>query len=253
MCTLLLLHRIVPGYPVVLGANRDERFDRPATPPIHWPGSVGFVAPRDLAAGGTWIGVNQHGLVAAITNRVDVPIDARRSSRGELVRIALRQRTVGDAAAALRSHLAGSGWNGFNLLLADADRALAVTGAATLGVVELPPGAHIITHLHGVDRLPHPGFAAVARRAPLAPLPATLSALAELLASRTPLADGYALCRTEGERGTRSSAILVSPAPASGAFALPRGGVAGRFWFADGAPDRVPYRDQAIARVAGAQ
>ncbi|MDH5307695.1 MAG: NRDE family protein, partial [Myxococcales bacterium] len=30
MCTVIALHRCVPGFPLVLAANRDEFFERPA-------------------------------------------------------------------------------------------------------------------------------------------------------------------------------------------------------------------------------
>ena len=33
MCTLIALHRCVPGAPLVIAANRDEYLDRPAEPP----------------------------------------------------------------------------------------------------------------------------------------------------------------------------------------------------------------------------
>ena len=45
MCLLILHHRTIPGYPVVVGANRDEARDRPSEPPRLWP--EGFLAPRD--------------------------------------------------------------------------------------------------------------------------------------------------------------------------------------------------------------
>ena len=73
MCTLILLDRVVPGVPVVVAANRDEFYARPAAPPALFrsdeAGRASFVAPQDLEAGGTWMGVNEHGLFAGLTNR----------------------------------------------------------------------------------------------------------------------------------------------------------------------------------------
>src|SRR5262249_17346893 len=54
MCLLLLLHRTAPGWPIVVGANRDEDLERESLPPIRWPGSPEFFAPVDVREAGTW-------------------------------------------------------------------------------------------------------------------------------------------------------------------------------------------------------
>ena len=88
MCTLILLDRVVPQIPVIVAANRDEYFARPAAPPTRFEASAGrpaFVAPHDLEAGGTWMGVNEHGVFVGLTNR---PVDVKPTglrSRGLLV------------------------------------------------------------------------------------------------------------------------------------------------------------------------
>src|SRR5262245_56483756 len=88
VCTLILLLRQVPGWPIVIGSNRDEHFARPAAPPALF-ASEGerFVAPQDLQAGGTWMGVNARGIFVGVTNRrsaSEPPATVR--SRGALVR-----------------------------------------------------------------------------------------------------------------------------------------------------------------------
>ena len=58
------------AWPLVLAANRDELADRPARPPgRHWPDRAEVVAGLDLQAGGSWLGVNDHGVVAGVLNR----------------------------------------------------------------------------------------------------------------------------------------------------------------------------------------
>ncbi|HLT35932.1 MAG TPA: NRDE family protein, partial [Enhygromyxa sp.] len=88
MCTIIAALQVWPGRPLVVAANRDEALDRPAIDPRVWaPGEVAarrVLAPRDLRAGGTWLGVNDAGLFVGITNRRAIP-DPRRRSRGELV------------------------------------------------------------------------------------------------------------------------------------------------------------------------
>jgi uncharacterized protein with NRDE domain len=52
--------------------NRDDLADRPEAAPAEWPSAKpAFVAPKDLQAGGTWIGVNDHGVIACLLNRYD--------------------------------------------------------------------------------------------------------------------------------------------------------------------------------------
>ena len=73
MSTVLIAHRVLDDYRVFLAANRDEFYDRPSDLPRprgHAPRR--WFGPVDLRADGTWIGVNEHGLFAVITNRSDL-------------------------------------------------------------------------------------------------------------------------------------------------------------------------------------
>jgi hypothetical protein len=95
MCTV----SIVPtgqGFRVV--CNRDERLTRPpATAPRAWPTEVSWATyPGDPASGGTWIGVNDDGLVAVLLNRTVSPVPARTpsSSRGIIVPPLLDCRSI---------------------------------------------------------------------------------------------------------------------------------------------------------------
>jgi uncharacterized protein with NRDE domain len=69
VCTLALYFNVFDRYPIVVAANRDERYDRPSAPPEAISHSPTILAGKDLVAGGTWLGVNQHGLVVGILNR----------------------------------------------------------------------------------------------------------------------------------------------------------------------------------------
>ena len=70
MCTLVLLRRPGHPWPLVLAANRDEMADRPWRPPgRHWPDRPGVVGGRDDLAGGSWLALNDFGMVAAVLNR----------------------------------------------------------------------------------------------------------------------------------------------------------------------------------------
>ena len=69
MCLLALFYRVVEDAPVVVGANREEFYRRGGDPPRLHVGPPRFVAGVDPVAGGTWLGVNEHGVLAAVTNR----------------------------------------------------------------------------------------------------------------------------------------------------------------------------------------
>ncbi len=85
MCIILFAFQVVPEYPLVLIANRDEFYDRPALPAGWWPDEPDIYAGRDVAAGGTWLGVTRGGRFAAVTNYRDPSAPQGPRSRGELV------------------------------------------------------------------------------------------------------------------------------------------------------------------------
>ena len=123
MCTLVILRRPGHRWPVLIGANRDEMIDRASKPPgRHWPDRPELVAGRDLLAGGSWLGINDWGVVAAVLNRHGSlgPAPDRRS-RGELVLEALDHADAVAAAEAL-SHLDPDAYRSFNLIIADESR-----------------------------------------------------------------------------------------------------------------------------------
>src|SRR5208282_94022 len=108
------------SWPVVIGANRDEMIARAALPPArHWADRPEVVAGRDLLAGGSWLGINDWGVAAAVLNRHGSlgPAPDQRS-RGELVLEALDHPDAVAAAEAL-SHLDPAAYRTFNLIVAD--------------------------------------------------------------------------------------------------------------------------------------
>jgi hypothetical protein len=139
MCTLVILRRPEHEWPLVIGANRDEMLDRPAKPPArHWPDRPEVVAGIDLLAGGSWLGLNDWGVAAAVLNRHGSLGPARgMRSRGELVLEALDHADAVDAATAL-SHLDPAAYRSFNLVVADNRDAFWLRHAET-GRIEVRP------------------------------------------------------------------------------------------------------------------
>ena len=97
MCLLSIFHRTLPGAPLLVAANREEFFDRPFLPPHIEGRGARFLAGVDIRAGGTWLGVNEHRVVAAVTNRAKTSPPERPRSRGLLCRDLLECATAQEA------------------------------------------------------------------------------------------------------------------------------------------------------------
>jgi uncharacterized protein with NRDE domain len=145
MCTLAAMVRPGTPTPLVVAANRDERLDRPAVGPFLWPSRPRFLAPRDELAGGTWLGLNEHGLFVGVTNRTGAPRDATRRSRGALVVEALGAPSARELHARL-ADLDPGAHNPFHLLYADRISAhLTWSDGRALHRADLAPGLHVVT------------------------------------------------------------------------------------------------------------
>lgn len=122
MCLLVWAHGVHPRYRLVLAANRDEFHGRPTRAASWWPERPALWAGRDLEAGGTWLGVNRAGRVAALTNVRD-PHGQRAGapSRGELVVQALEAPRPAAWLATLAPE--AERYNPFNLVILERERA----------------------------------------------------------------------------------------------------------------------------------
>ena len=208
MCTLILANGHYPGRDLVVAANRDESLSRPAGPPRLWDsGSLRFLAPEDHEAGGTWMGLNERGVFAGLTNRF-VPgptpgaLESGRRSRGLLVLDALSHPTAGAAVEALLRH-AGHRHNPFHLAVADRSGAhLLWSDGEALYHEGLPPGLHILTERSM-------GAAPSGRIDVLEGAPLSFDGLqGELSVHREPSFEGTCVHWTERNYGTRSSCLL---------------------------------------------
>jgi uncharacterized protein with NRDE domain len=151
VCTILLAWRCHPDAPIVLAANRDELIARPSSPPGLLNENPWVVGGRDLLAGGTWLAIAAGGMMCAVTNRhattgEPLPPDPTRRSRGEIPLSLLLDPRPDE----VRDRLAGLGpgrYNPVNVLWLSADHALVahVDDAAPVRVVDLAPGAHVLT------------------------------------------------------------------------------------------------------------
>lgn len=249
MCSVVFLYRPGHDWPLIIGANRDEMKDRPWRPPArHWP-DRDVVAGLDELAGGTWLGLNDQGLVAGVLNRPGTlgPAQGLRS-RGELPLEALDHADAAAAAAAL-SQLDARAWRPFNMFIADNRDAfwIRALGAESHGRVEIqkiPQGLSMLT-AHDLNdagsariRFHRPRFESAP---PPDPARGDWSAWEALLASQA----------TEPGAGPRGAMTIVMPTGfgtvSSSLIALPSMALAGRrkpVWrFGSGHPDPIRYVD----------
>jgi hypothetical protein len=235
VCTVVLLIRPDHAWPLILAANRDEMLDRAWDPPAaHWPGQPGVVAGRDRSGGGTWMGVNHHGVVAAVLNRQgSLGPAAGKRSRGELPLLALAHPTAVEAAAAIAAQDAGA-WRSFNLVLADRTGAVFVRGLGHghAEVQPFAPGLHMVT-AHDPDDPDSPRVARhLARfRAAQPPEPGDWQAWQTSLADRSGPSGEQINVVPRAGFGTVCSSLLALPAAGP------------PIWqFAPGAPHAAPFQ-----------
>jgi uncharacterized protein with NRDE domain len=238
VCTLIALHGCVSGAPLVIAANRDEFLDRPSEGPALRTTPHGVVvAPRDMRAGGTWLGLNGTGVFAAVTNRRCAEPDPGRRSRGLLVIDALRWATADVAVEKLEiESLKPAAYNPFNLFVADLKRSFLVTYDGVPRRIDLSPGAHVIGNTDpAAPRTPK--LAALhreAERAAAVGADRVLDELAEICRGHAGEGDTFDdACVHAGAYGTRSSAL----------FRLGETDDDGVFRYADGAPCCTKYDD----------
>lgn len=205
------------GADALLGANRDEHYDRPFSGVRQWDAGTPFWAPRDETEGGTWIGVNENGLLAAITNLSREKAEEGRASRGHLVTGCLASPDIDAAHEFLDAELSGAPRNPCQILLMQSERAEVCVILPTGHERQvLAPGVHVLSNLHDTDEirfdLPE-GFG--------------LAELKPLLSDRQKtLPRDFAVNKDAGWRGTVAS-TLIEPGK--------------DFWFAAGKPDEAPY------------
>jgi uncharacterized protein with NRDE domain len=234
MCLLAVFFRAVPDAPLVVGANREEFYARGGEPPRILDGPCRAVAGVDPAAGGTWFGVNERGVVVAVTNRHRSEVPARPRSRGLLARDLLGCASARAAEQLAAAELDSGRYAGCNVVCADAERLVVLEAGQWLRVRPLPPGLHVLANRDVDDEGdPRVGYALwwlsqldYGRAADCA------DALKRLCAQ--PGGDGNPpMCLHGPDRGTVSGTIVaLRPAPARSVYL-----------HAQGPPDRTPYAD----------
>jgi uncharacterized protein with NRDE domain len=246
MCLLVVGSRLRPDMPLVLGANRDERLDRAATPMETLATSPTVLGGRDHLAGGTWLAVNEHGVVAAITNRParEQGRDPTKRSRGELPLVLASHASARDAVAAFAGRFSPSDFNPAWLFVADRNVLFSVDMTEDdVDVVEHGPGLHIFENATpGTETAKVVNVHATVARLGDVAADDVESYVASALASHdipaadrdSPFAASRAACVHSEEYGTRWSGIVIAGSDPD---------VPPRFRYAPGQPCTTPFVD----------
>lgn len=235
MCTLILLRRRVEGYPTILLMNRDEAYNRPSQPPVVWKDGRSVLAPVDRQSGGTWIGVNDLGLLVAISNRHEGEFDSARRSRGLLCAEALGRASALETKDFLEEELAQMVYNPFNMVYADQGRAFVSHYAAELSTMELKRESHFLANMNADDQSQYRIRRAsiLLAAGDLSSLDSTISTLKTIAADHQ-AQDDESICLHRERAGTVSSSIIALSEE------FPRNS---RFFYSPGRPCDTEYED----------
>lgn len=216
MCLIIAAWKSHPKFPLIVAANRDEFFQRPSIAAHFWKDSPSVLGGRDMEKGGTWLGVNRQGHLAAVTNYRGGELPAEGRSRGELV---ARYLLSGESCASFLTRINPERtlYNPFNLLIFDGDT-LAFTADDHADHELLSPGIHVIgnSRMDTSERKVQVARAEMAKCLHKTPTP---ERLIELLANReaTSTSDSARECALSaffvdlGEHGygTRATTIVL--------------------------------------------
>jgi uncharacterized protein with NRDE domain len=147
MCLIAFAYKVSKEYPLILIANRDEFYDRPAQKTHFWKeeAETKILAGKDLKGGGTWFGVTENGKWGAVTNFRDLEnINENAPTRGNLIPEFLKST---DTAKEYLSHLKKNAaeYNGFNLLLSDESGIYHYSNISNV-ITEIQPGIHGVSN-----------------------------------------------------------------------------------------------------------
>lgn len=235
MCILAIQYRLVPEAPLLVAMNREERYDRPSTVPAIQSGKPRVLCGVDQQAGGTWLGVNQHGLLVAACNRAKTLSPLAPRSRGLLCRDLLRSGSARHAVNLALDELSTGNYEGVNIVCADAESGWVVHAGDEVEAVEMVEGLSIVSNGDLNDHRDERGKLA-RRLLTLQTLdsPVKFLAVASKVFARPPVGPGRPSMVERGpDRGTVSSTLIALGKK-------PRDAI---FQYAADSPDRSKYED----------
>ena len=156
MCTLIIFYNMFRDYPVVALHNRYEKRGTLERPPKIVEGRFRVFCPIDVKSGGTWIGFNEKGLFAAVTDQhTALPVKTVKS-RGELMLTILRNFSSAENAANYLKENFGLGYKRGNFVVLDSEKGYHIIYDEKMIMRALGKGIHVITNLMAVEGIKIP-------------------------------------------------------------------------------------------------
>ena len=233
MCLLILLQGFDPEVPILVASNRDELRTRRAAPPGLFVGERHrIVSPRDRAEGGTWMGVNDVGMFAGLTNLAESKHHPEAVTRGQIPHLALDANDLETAVQVVTDRVAAECFNGFQLLLAlGQDAVVLVHQDGVVDRLEVEGPVAVISNEHRLGELDLNGLSSACTEG---------QTVEQLLAELKPLLldeggeSGHAVLKKGEVYGTVSSSLIA---------VRPRDPRHMTWLYAAGAPDVAEYRN----------
>jgi uncharacterized protein with NRDE domain len=145
---LIAMFGMVPDAPLIVAANRDERLDRPAVPiTVLRERRPRILGGRDELAGGTWLAVNEYGVVAGLTNQPSFNgRDPAKRSRGELPLAFASWPSAAEAVEKVSAAVDPASYNPCWMLVGDREALffIGIAGSGRPEVEQLGPGLHVL-------------------------------------------------------------------------------------------------------------
>jgi uncharacterized protein with NRDE domain len=146
MCLLLIANKIHQDYTLIIAANRDEFYDRPALQASFRDESPELLAGKDLEAGGTWLGITRSGRFSAITNYRDFSREIKQNAptRGNLTTDFLLGNDNPEKYSEMLQER-HTEYNGYNLVYGSINELYYYSNETNL-VVKLEPGLYGVSN-----------------------------------------------------------------------------------------------------------
>ncbi|MEM1514897.1 MAG: NRDE family protein [Candidatus Bathyarchaeia archaeon] len=160
MCTLIFLYNFLDGFPIIAMHNRYAPLISKEVPPRFLKGRFNVYSPLDTYSRGSWIGLNNKGLFAAITDQNTIEKGKAFRSRGLLLIDLLTSFSdAHNALTYLKKELTKGYYKKGNFILADPDEAYHVLYDERIEVKILNHGINVFTNLTvedwmNVERIP---------------------------------------------------------------------------------------------------
>ena len=234
MSLLAVLYKLVPESPILIAFNREELLSQKISKPTIQSGKPRILASMDSNSG-TWLGVNQHGMMVGATARKKFNVPMAPKSRELLCRDLLRAGSAREALNLAMDELHTNSYEGVNYMIADGESGWVIHGGDDVEAIEMEEGLNIIANLNLND--PQDERVGMARRLlTLQTLdsPVKFLAVASKVLARAPSSPGRpSMVVRDGDYGTVSSTLVALGTK-------PRDAI---YQFSNGSPDENKYED----------